>query len=268
MGGKKYKKSFKTIKKRKLFRSRFFWLSFFIISLLIGVVYLLFFSSAFKIIDVKIMGNQEVKEDDIKNIILENIKINQNIFLCDTKRGEKTVLEKLPKIADVKISRVLPTTISVEVGERKPVVFLERENAYYSIDKEGVLFEKLSEIPIGAVKIKKEGNNYFKIGEKLIDNFIIGSIVDIENSFKNDINIGLSEIIIVSDNRINVKTLEGWEVYFNPKGKISEKISELKTLLRGKIPLGLRKNIEYIDLRFEKIYVYPGDYASKNPIEE
>jgi cell division protein FtsQ len=269
MREKKYKKSFKTARRKNLLKNRFFWFSSLFVSILAGSVYLLLFSSAFKITEIKIIGSREVKADDIRNIVLEDIRINQNIFLCDTGRGIKTILQNLPKIASVKINKILPTVISVEVEERKAIIFLEIENNYYLIDKEGILFEKLSVVPSGAVKIKKEiKGDSLEIGKKVIDTFIINDIISIENNFKNDINIGLDEITVVSENRIDVRTSEGWEAYFNPKDKIGEKLGELKTLLRGKIPSESRKNIKYIDLRFKKVYIYPSDYLSKNPVKK
>ena len=60
---------------------------------------------------------------------------------------------------------------------------------------------------------------------------------------------------MVSDRRFNAKTAEGWEVYFTPKEDLNWQITELKAVLENEISPERRGNLEYIDLRFEKIYI-------------
>ncbi len=60
---------------------------------------------------------------------------------------------------------------------------------------------------------------------------------------------------------MNVNTADGWEVYFNPKGDLNWQITELAAILENRIPLEKRKNLKYIDLRFNKVYIFPENYA-------
>jgi len=59
---------------------------------------------------------------------------------------------------------------------------------------------------------------------------------------------------------LDVKTSEGWEIYFNLKKDINWQLTELDFLLKERIPPDKKGNVEYIDLRFERIYIFPETY--------
>ena len=58
----------------------------------------------------------------------------------------------------------------------------------------------------------------------------------------------------VSEKRLNTKTSEGWEIYFNLKGDLNWQITELGLVSEKQIPLEDRGELEYIDLRFSRVY--------------
>jgi len=55
---------------------------------------------------------------------------------------------------------------------------------------------------------------------------------------------------MVSQDRINVQTEQGWKIYFNPQEDISWQITKLSSVLEKEIPPEDRENLEYIELRF------------------
>ena len=83
----------------------------------------------------------------------------------------------------------------------------------------------------------------------------MAKVLEINSQLEKDIKI--KEALLISENRLNIKTLEGWEIYFNPKKDLNWQIEEIKILLEQKISPENRENLEYVDLRFEKIYIYP-----------
>ncbi len=60
----------------------------------------------------------------------------------------------------------------------------------------------------------------------------------------------VEEISVISEERINVKTSQGWEIYFNPKKDLEWQLRKLGADLDEFIPLEKRKDLEYIELRF------------------
>jgi len=63
-------------------------------------------------------------------------------------------------------------------------------------------------------------------------------------------NLKILEVSIISEERLNAKTSEGWEIYFNLEGDINWQLTKLGAVLEKEIPPEKRENLEYIDLRF------------------
>ena len=73
---------------------------------------------------------------------------------------------------------------------------------------------------------------------------LLSKILEINTELKN-LEILAKEVLIVSDDRLNVETQEDWEIYFNPKKDLNWQLTKLKAVLEENY---LPK--EYIDLRF------------------
>jgi len=248
MAIKKYKKSFRT-KKNK--RKKPFIISFLFLIILGGMVYLFLFSSVFKIKDIQVLGCEKLSAQEIKNIITE--KINSNIFLANLNVLENYLFKKYPQIATINIKRKFPNVILARIEERKPVAVIGIQDLYF-IDEEGVVFERSFQIPQNISEIKKEGlKNDIQLGETIIEKKEMENILKIINNST----VFAKEITIVSKNRINVNTQEGFLIYFNPEKNLDWQIEQLGIILKEEIPSQAKKNIEYIDLRFDKIYIYP-----------
>ena len=56
--------------------------------------------------------------------------------------------------------------------------------------------------------------------------------------------------ILNTEDRVNAKTLGGWEVYFNPQNDIAWQTTKLEAVLAKHIPAEKREILEYIDVRF------------------
>ncbi len=272
----KYKKNYRTKKKKLIFRSRYFWLSCLLLIILGTAFYFVVFSSVFKIKEIQISGDIKISVEEIRNIILEQIDkkyLKKSIFLVNFKEINRAILEKFPQVAKITIDRSFPNVLAVVVEERKPVaVFLqarpsfpeenlgEQGEDYYFIDNEGIIFEKISEIPPQMLKIKNSAwISNLELGKGLLSKEKLEQILKIEKKLE-DLEIPLREVSIISDKRLNVETSEDWKIFFNPKEDLDWQLIELDLLIKKRIPSDKRKNLEYIDLRFEKIYIYPETY--------
>jgi len=274
---KKYRKPYRIKKKKSLFKSRLFWLTILVLIIFGGIFYLVCFSSIFQIKDIKISGNQKIQTQDIENLIKE--KINQkllffptkSIFLIKSNEIVESLLEKFLKIDKVNLKRRLPESLIVEIQERLPLgVWCQGENCFY-IDKEGIIFEenppkveedKSSSPPFAATReaefiIKSEESiAQGFLGEKVIEKVLLESIFEIQRKLKESLKINIEEIIILEKEKINAKTSEGWEIYFNPTGDINWQLTKLSLVLEKEIPPERRKDLEYIDLRFGNFAPY------------
>lgn len=269
------------IKKRKsVLKNRFFWLIVFVLMMTGGIFYLFCFYKFFQIKEIKISGNQKVSVQDLENTIESQIVFRviffqtKSIFLADEGKINNVVLENFTQITNVNIKKDFPDALIVEIEERKPVAIfcqtqqdqatssgqmvLGQYEKNFFIDREGVIFEESLEPDSQRVKIKNQSlSSEIKLGEKAVDEKILSQILDIELKLEKELKVALEEITVVSEQRLNAKTKEGWEIYFNLKGDLSWQITKLGAVLENKIPFQKRKNLKYIDLRFEKIYISP-----------
>jgi cell division septal protein FtsQ len=147
-----------------------------------------------------------------------------------------------PGIASISIKRKLPDTVSAVIEERKPAAIL---NGSYVVDKEGIAFEISSQADLP--KITDSRVKDVKLGEKAID-----KMDDILKIIKR---IQTQQITLVSDKRLDIKTADGINAYFSLEKDVDWQAEQLQTLLQEKIPPKERKDIEYIDLRYDKIFV-------------
>ena len=253
-GFKKYNK-FKPKRRKIILKNRFFWF-FILISIAISIIfYLICFCSFFQVKKIDIVGNQKILSEEIKKLTEINFprKIaflkSQSILLIDFQKIEREILGQIPQIGIVSFERDLPERLIVSVSEREPIFLFEKDQHYFFIDKEGVIFEKISEkdnwLIVKISGIEREP----KLGEQIIEKEKISQILEIQSGLKELKNEVIS-VEIANPQRINIKTFEGWEIYFNSQNDISNQVFNLGVILKEKISPEKRRNLEYIDLRF------------------
>ena len=259
---KKYRKPYRIKKKKSIFRNRFFWLGILILIVFIGLFYFLVFSSFFQIKEIKISGNQKVLTEDLENTIQNQIVRNlfffptKSIFLVNLNKTKEAILGKFPQIIQISFKRKFPYTLEAKIEERKPVAVFDQGEKNFLLDKEGIIFEEVAEVG-DYLKIKSSNQNQpLNLGDKVVEKELLLSILETGSKLRNDFKIPLEEFLVVSDERFNAKTLEGWEIYFNLKGDLSWQLTKLKADLEEEIPPERRKDLEYIELRFGNFAPY------------
>ncbi|KPJ54864.1 hypothetical protein AMJ49_07350 [Parcubacteria bacterium DG_74_2] len=271
MRTKRFRKPYKIKRKKSILKNRFFWIGVLIIVISICLFYLICFLDFFQIEKIEIFGEQKVKTENIKNLIEKEIskKIlffpTKSIFLADLDNIQISILEEFPQITKVNLEREFPRVLKVEVIERKPVaVFVntsqnfedQNQDIFFFIDRAGIIYERVSEeITKDMFGIKNSGlGRESKLGEQIVEREKLAKILEIERKLKNDLKIQINSVEIVSEQRLNIKISEGWEIYFNLQKSLDWQLTELGLILEKKIPLEKREQLEYIDLRFDKIY--------------
>ena len=248
------KKKFK--KRKSIFKNRFFWLSFFILVLVFGLSYLFIFSQVFRIKEIKISN----VDDSLKLKVEEVIKneIGSNIFLVNLKKMNKEILSQFSEIAELDFKRKFPSTLIIQIEEREAVGVwcYQTHDECFFIDREGIIFKKtkteLMQEEVMIVSLKKE--EALVSGKEILVPRILELILKIKEDFEENLNIEIENFTIVSEKRLNIKTNENWEIYFNLEKDVKLEVTKLKALLEKEISPEERRNLEYIDLRFEKIF--------------
>lgn len=233
----KYRKPYRIKRRKPILRSPVLKLTILVLGVIIGMSYFLFFSGFFQVKKIIITGDKIISEDDVPR---------QNIFLIDVPVIEKDILDRFPQIASIEVRKSFPDTLNILITKRLPqALWCENEKCFY-IDNNAVVFGE----PVDAM------NNLVKvIGEKeLLSEEKMSQILKIKKELKDGSLATTTQALIVSDERLNIKTSEGWEIYFNLKGDLGWQMQELKLVLEKQITPEKRKNLEYVDLRFSRVY--------------
>lgn len=248
----KYRKPYRVKKKKSLLKSRYFW------RLVLGLIfageifYVIYFFSYFQIKEIKVIGNEKVRSEAIKNFVPLG-----SIFLVDSKKITGDILNYFPQVAEVKTDRKFPDKLFIHITEREAnAAWCYKDSPCFIADKNGVVFEKLPQLPHDYINIKDfDRRSEPVLGEKIIEPDLLASIRDIAEK-ASDMGITPEVFTILPEGRLNMKIVDSGEVYFNPQGDLRWQLTKLKAVLEKEIPENRRKNIEYIDLRFGNLAPY------------
>ena len=167
---------YKKIKKKKsIFKSKIFWSILVSVILISGICYLLFFSPAFRIKDIKMAGT-------LKYLNISEIKakawqlIPKNILFLNKGSIIDSLLKEYIVLDDIRIAKQFPDEIEISLEERKPVANFCNDKCYY-LDRKGIAFRELetkdnSFIILTAAKLE---DNIFPnvISEELLNSILL-----------------------------------------------------------------------------------------------
>lgn len=251
----RFRKPHRFKRKRSILKSRSFWLSVLALIIFLAVFYLISFSSIFQVKEIEISGNQKVPTEDIKGLVKDTLPRrilffdSGSILLIDLRRTREELLDKLPQIKKVEFDRDFLSKLIVSIEERKPVAIVENGEKDLFIDDQGIAFEEVSER--GSWLLIKDPNQSqdLKLGEKVVEEEKLSPILEIKSELR-ELGIRISLAEVIGQHRVDIETLEGWKIYFDLESDISKQVFNLDLVLKEKISLEKRENLEYVDLRF------------------
>ncbi len=251
----KYKRSFRLTKNKKK-RVKIF-LSFFLISVFLGLlIYFLFFSDFFCLDNILVSGATKGIRDGVylfakaENQRKKLYFFNDNILLIDPKLIKQKSLKYFPSIEEIRVIKEYPDILKVLVREREEVAYTCFSEGCFLLDENGIVFEKISEEKSSLLKIEGDQlNEDFNLGEEIINSEFFSKILNFYSKLK-DLELEVEKLVIVSEERVNVVTKEGWQIYFDPQKDIQWQFTKLEIVLKEHLSLEERKKLEYIELRF------------------
>ncbi len=268
---KHIKKKIHAIKpKKSIFKRAVFWYAILLFIIILAVFYFILFLPEIQIKNIEISGNEKVGANYIKvqaeNSVNKKIisfynwdLITKSIFLANLQNINNNILNKFPQIDSIEIKKEFPETLILKIKERIPfAVFCQPTSASekcFLIDKKGIIFEELPNIPQNTAILRQTiSNGDVFTGENVISVNIMDAISKIEKSLKDNFQINVENALISSSLKLDIKTAENWHIYFDLSSNTDLQITKMNLLLKNEIASEIRKNLQYIDLRFDKAY--------------
>lgn len=122
--------------KTKAMRKLFTWTI--LLGMLLGILVFLCKSEMFEICKIEVTGNNQISKEMI--LELSQIDLKDNIFLSNAIKAKNNISEN-PYIEEVKIIRMLPDKIKIEIKEKVKAYILHVNDVYAYIDGNGDILE-------------------------------------------------------------------------------------------------------------------------------
>ena len=226
----------------------------FILILMCGLAYLLFFSGALEIKNTEIQG---YSKPEIIGEIADNYRqstfMGNNILFINIRGLEKRILDS-SRVKTVNITRGLPNTLKINIEESTGAIVWNTVGENFIIDDRGYVIEENNNINLPAVV--DNANIEIGLGERVASPTFIKYIIDMWSNFELVTGHRIESIIILdifSD--VHVKSKSGWTVYFDSTKDPISQLENLSKVLRAAEESG-RKQIEYIDMRLQDKVFY------------
>ncbi len=252
----KYGKYYKVKKRRAILKNRNFWLLLGIIFIISGSLYLVLFSSAFKVKKITIIGQTnyasrlEIETEIYKKIFKPDLfYLSSNIFLLKESLFKENILKDFLSLKDLKMKKKMPDGLVFEIIERKPISNYCPEEKCFLVDDEGYIFAESDR----SLVFLESGDNKKGIGDFCLDKNLWKKAQNIMANLKEELKIKSNRVSIFPL-RIEIQTDQNWILIFSPQKDEDRQLQELKIILGKQITEENQNQIEYIDLRYDKVF--------------
>ena len=129
-----------------------------------GAVVFVLKAPFFNVKTFQVEGNSYYTDEEI--LVMGNCKTGGNIFIGTDTGDIRSRLEKDAYMASVKVKRVLPDTVKIQLDERKQTAAIVYGEKYVVVDDEGVVLRKTGVMPEITV-LKGLTISKLSVGEKV-----------------------------------------------------------------------------------------------------
>jgi cell division septal protein FtsQ len=219
---------------------------------------------------VKLVGISELNYGDVYGKIDEllakkdfNFVSRKNFILFPSGKIKSELENTFRKISEVKIEKIFPDSVVVEIVERKALLMWCSAGPCYIVDENGYAytgadFESDEIKQNNLLSVIDNSGKPVAIGEKVLDDDYIEFVISLKDKLENDTGINVNNEYGTQSKiaeEVRVKTEEGWEIFFSTTLPMEGSIQTLKTFLEKEMADKDKSKLEYVDLRAEnKVY--------------
>lgn len=202
-------------------------------------------SSYFTVGKIEVKGNQHLTAEEIFQIA--NIDPHINIFKIDTSAVRKRLLQDL-RVETISVERKFPTTIVLNVKERRTVAYIPTNYGFVQVDRQGYALAALRSIKsMGMPMITGTRLINPKVGDRV--DAALYPVLEMLGELDEAALSALSEINITNPSAVIGYTTEAIPIKFGAIGRPVEKAKLLSSVLNDVRQQKL--TLEYVDIAFE-----------------
>ena len=232
--------------------------------------YALFFSGWFLIRGIQVNGNEEISEEEVKNLtesylnktyFLGYIKPFSNIFFASSENIERSLKKEFPIIELADVSKVFfSRNLRVEINEReaKGIWCLSGGDKCFYFDQDGIFFKPSARLS-GEVFLAIEdgrGRDFDLVGS-FDDKELFEKMKSVKSILDDLKTVSYSNFFLPPGSfEFWIKTKEGWYIYLDKETDIPTQLVALKKFLDEKLSAARRQTLQYIDLRVNNRIYY------------
>lgn len=219
------------------------WLSI----LIVGLIYLIYFSPVFKIKNIQIVG--EPKEESIQ--YLENFK-NKNIFSLKTDSIKEIIFAENPEYQNVKILKGIPNTLRVIFENRTPKIIWISNLDSYLVDASGIVFKK-DNTETNLVKVIDKKGIAVEISSQIATQNFISFVISAQDQINNYSDFKVDHLEINETTfQVEAITNKKIKLIFDTARPLSDQVDAFKKAYEEK----KSEITEYMDVRVEGVVYY------------
>jgi cell division protein FtsQ len=110
------------------------WVALLVVLAVLGLTYVIMFTSLIGVRSVDVLGVHEIPQADV--VAAAAVEPGTPMVRLDTDEIAARVA-KLPRVAEVSVSRSFPTTVEIQVTERTPVLIVPASDGVHLVDRTG-----------------------------------------------------------------------------------------------------------------------------------
>ena len=235
-----------------------------------SVMYVLFFSSWIKIVEITVSGTEHLSEKMIQDSIqyqLEGKYLSlvekNNYLLISEKKTEKKIKEDFLKVREIRIKKKFPNKLIVSLKERDSVFVFCKYEKCFVINEEGLAFAQIDknnfqQFGENILVLMSEKGGELKNGDFVLDEDFSNYLLSIKKRLE-ELEIKIEKEVTTAQlisGDFQIKTQEGWTIHFNRNISLEKEIGMLRALFNNQLKDVKKEDLDYIDLRSDKKVYY------------
>lgn len=254
----------KKIKNRREVNWKGLFIKLGIISIVVLVIWFFFYSSLFKIKNVKVTGASRISASELENFAWEEadksklrIFSESNIFIFNSSNLSNRI-KNAYFLAGIKISKKFPSTISINVQEASYSVIWSEGGNNFLVNEEGRVVAVANADDVAKKEIPLiENRGDAKIKDAFINNGseVIKFAIELSSAIKDFQDFKISHYFVDNDiDTLKVQLESGLAVYLSTKEDAKKQLSKLQVLKNEQLKEDFNHK-SYYDLRYgDRVY--------------